>query len=96
MDIICDFSIGFDREIEDVSMYEPQSSEGVERFLQKIMEDDKIVIGERCEGSIEVDMKKRIIKIEYRWCSDVGEDWNDDVWNDESVKLSMDEYPIEL
>ena len=97
MNVVCDFSVGFDNEIEDISLYSPLDSEkSLEKFLNRIIEEKKLRVGERCEGSIFVKDTERFdeIKIEYRWCSDVGEDWNDDVWNDKILILNRDDYDI--
>lgn len=93
MDLICDFSIGFDNDVEDVSFYNDDfTEEQITEFLEKIVRDKLITVGERCEGTISV--SHDTINIESRWCSDLGEDWHDDSWEDEEVNLPRNEYEI--
>jgi hypothetical protein len=85
-----DFSVGFDKKIEDISRYDENIPHEVyDEFLQKIIDKKKIIIGERSEGYIKV--KNDIVKIDYRWCSNIGEDWNSDVWKDEVVEFPLTE-----
>lgn len=87
-----DFSVGFDGEIEYTSGFDSETGEGIleeitDVILQKVLDKNKLTIGERCEGTLT--SRNDIIRIECRWCSDVGEDWNDDVWEDDVV-----EFPV--
>jgi len=83
-----DFSIGFDREIEGISPYVGTLTECTE-LLQSLLNHDKIIIGEKSEGNVMVD--DGLIYLDYRWCSDVGEDWDSDIWNDEFEHIPIDE-----
>jgi hypothetical protein len=96
MNTICDFSVGFDREIEEVSMYGDNfTEEQMERFLNKIIEQKKIVIGERCEGNIYLSDDNGSIVVEYKYCLNVGEDWDSDEWiEDQELILSKVEYDL--
>ena len=81
MNIVCDFSISFDNEVEDVNLYNDDFTEDqVTDFLNRIIDENKIPIGERCEGSISVD--DDFIEVESKFCSNVGEDWGDDDWSE--------------
>ena len=93
MDIVCDFSVGFDREIEDISMYGDDicTEEKITEFVERIVKEKKIRIGERCEGDISFDGDKVIV--EYKYCSEVGEDWDSDEWEeDQRLELNRVEY----
>jgi len=96
MNIICDFSVGFDNEIEDVSMYNEMSKELVTSLIEKLVHDKKIIVGERSEGTVYVNHDKKrlyrtgtMIKVEYRWCESLGEEEIDDVWNDEEFEIEI-------
>ncbi len=92
MEIISDFSIEYDNDV-DVSLYDNNFDEDdIKGFLEKVIYDKLITVGERCEGSISVDHDT--INIEYRWCSDLGENWNDDIWVDEEIHIPRKEYDI--
>ena len=89
--IVCDFTIGFDKDIEDIVMYDEDgfTKEQMETFINKMIKEKQIVIGEKCEGSIFSEDRNNVgvFIIEYKWCSEVGEDWDSDIWNDEQIEL---------
>jgi hypothetical protein len=94
MDLISEFVISsIGNEVEDITMYDDVITEDkVKTFLEKLIGDKKIIIGEKCEGSIEMDDTN--IRIEYKWCSEVGEDWDSDVWEDEVLELPKGDYEL--
>jgi len=95
MDLISDFIISsIGNEVEEVVMYDDDitTEDKVRTFLEKLIGDKKIIIGEKCEGSIEMDDTN--IRIEYKWCSEVGEDWDSDVWEDEILELPRGDYEL--
>ena len=93
MNNIFDFSVGFDKEIEDIVPWTDDVDEqGGEEFINRIIRERKLIVGERSEGSVSVD--DHLIRVEYKWCSNVGEDWNDDSWNDEVLELNREVYDI--
>ena len=95
---VCDFSVGYDNEVEDVSLYFP-NQDTVSEFtdlLNILISDKKMVVGERCEGSVSIKSVSRYdqLCVEYRWCENLGEEEIDDVWNDEVLMLNRDHYDI--
>jgi hypothetical protein len=95
---VSDFSVGFDNEVEDVSLYFPNQDTPKEfkDFLDILIHDKKIIVGERCEGSISIKEVTRFdqVCVEYRWCESLGENEWDDIWNDEVLMLNRDHYDI--
>ena len=93
MELIGEFTINsIGDEIEDIVQYDEVSEDVLRKFVQKLIDDDTIVIGEKTEGSIEMDDTN--IKLEYKWCSEVGEDWDSDVWEDEVLTLNRVDYEL--
>jgi hypothetical protein len=94
MDLISEFVISsIGNEVEDITIYDDNHTEdSIEKFLNKLIEEKKIIIGEKCEGTIEMDDTN--IRIEYKWCSEVGEDWDSDVWEDEVLELPKGDYEM--
>jgi hypothetical protein len=90
MNTICDFSVGFDNEIEEVMMYDEDIySEGdMTDFINGLVRNHRIVVGERCEGSVSLS-DNNTLKVEYRYCSELGEDWDSDMWETENIETTL-------
>lgn len=89
-ELICDFSVnGLDNEIEDLTMYDDGNftEERMTEVINGLIRDHKITVGERCEGTIE--MESGVFYVDYRYCSELGEDWDSDVWEDEMVDVTV-------
>ena len=84
------FSYSLD-EIEEISNTENITPEESEEIVLKLMKSDEIYIGERVEGSVEFDSTDYpiVYRVDYRYCSEVGEDWNDDVWEELEVEVQL-------
>ena len=84
------FSYSLD-EVEEISNNENISVEESEEIVIKLMKSDEIYVGERVEGVVEFDSNDYPIvsKVDYRYCSEVGEDWNDDVWEELEVEVQL-------
>ena len=84
------FSYSLD-EIEEISYNENISVEESEEIVIKLMKSDQIYVGERTEGSVEFDDSETpiVYKVDYQYCSEVGEDWNDDVWEELEVEVQL-------
>jgi hypothetical protein len=85
------FSLDYDSEIEEISHTENISEEESEEIVSKLINSDQIYIGERTEGVVEFDSDVHpiVYKVDYRYCSKVGEDWNDDVWEELEVEVQL-------
>ena len=86
-----DFSVMFDGDIEDIVRWDDTDlpRELYEEVVEKLINTKRIIVGERTEGHIIIE--NDMVKIDYRWCSRVGEDWNNDVWEDENVLIPLTE-----
>jgi hypothetical protein len=79
----CDFSIGFDNEIEDIEMYPDNhlSKRMIRNILNDCVSDHSLPVCERCTGSILYDSKNNEVIIKSKSCVEVGEDWDKDKWS---------------
>ena len=84
------FSYSLD-EVEEISFNENISVEESEEIVFRLINSDEIYVGERVEGVVEFDSDVHpiVYKVDYRYCSEVGEDWNDDVWEDLEVEVQL-------
>jgi hypothetical protein len=84
------FSYSLD-EVEEISHNENISVEESEEIVLRLINSDEIYVGERTEGSVEFDSSDYpiVYKVDYRYCSEVGEDWNDDVWEELEVEVQL-------
>ena len=75
-----EFSLDFQGEVEYIES-DDSDQEGVyELVLSFLVEKDIVPINERTEGTIQ--NHKGIIYTSYRTCTQVGEDWGDDIWEE--------------
>lgn len=79
-DLDFEFSVDF---MGDIEYVEPQTNEN-EEVLKFLINKDYIPVNERTEGSVIIQMG--IVYIKYRTCTQVGEDWNKDVWEENSTE----------
>jgi hypothetical protein len=84
------FSYSLD-EVEEISHNENISVEESEEIVLRLINSDEIYVGERVEGVVEFDSNDYpiVYKVDYRYCSEVGEDWNDDVWEELEVEVQL-------
>ena len=87
MNVQCDFSIGFDNEIEDIDMYSDVhlSKRMVRTMLTDLVTDGTIVVRERTTGSVSYDVRNDRVTIESRSCVDLGVEYDSDNWEDNPV-----------
>lgn len=84
-----DFSVDVDGDIEYTSPYNDSTEPECNEVLQKLLDKDLIQLGERTEGFINIE--RGMIKLDYRVCTELGDDWDTDVWEDVE-----EEYPISV
>ena len=83
MNTFCELSIGFDNEIEDLHMYDEDvySKSQMTEFVNRLISENKICVGERCEVILEYEVNG--IRVKTNTCVELGEEWNDDMWEEE-------------
>jgi hypothetical protein len=64
--------------------------EGVE-IVKKLMKSDEVYVGERTKGFVffNDDVQPIVYDVVYEYCTEVGEDWGDDVWEELSVQVQL-------
>ena len=88
--VVCDFSVsGLDREIEEIVMYDNENftEEKMTEVVEKMVKEKMIKVGERCEGTIEVELG--VFYVEYKFCTEVGEDWDTDEWEEREFEINI-------
>ena len=65
-------------------------SEG-EEVVMTLIENNKISIGERTRGTISFDdsVQPIVYNLDYEYCTEVGMDWGDDVWEDVQEEVQL-------
>jgi alpha-galactosidase len=92
-DMEFEFSLDFQGQVEYVE------SENTDQFLEYelvllfLVEKDLIPINERTEGIVTIE--SGMVYISYKTCTQVGEDWNDDVWNEGTSEHSVNDLVVE-
>ena len=81
--------------LSEVEYIEPISENISEKEGEKIVVDlikgGKISEGERTKGYVSFDdsVEPIIYKVNYEYCTMVGEDWGDDQWEEEEVEVQL-------
>ena len=85
------FSLDSEFDIEEISNKENITYEECEEVITKLIESHHLDCGERTEGSVTFDdeVTPIIYNVDYRFCLEVGEDWNDDVWDEFEVNVKL-------
>ena len=81
-DMEFEFSLDFQGQVEYVESENTDQFFIYESVLLFLVEKDLIPINERTEGIVTI--KMGIVYLDYKTCTQVGEDWNDDVWEEET------------
>jgi len=65
-------------------------SEG-EEVVTTLIKNNKISIGERTRGTITFDdsVQPTVYDLDYEYCTEVGMDWGDDVWEDVQEEVQL-------
>ena len=80
-----DFSIDFQGQPEYIESTSTEEFLVFESIVLFLVEKRIIPVNERTEGSIEI--KSGITTLNYRTCLQVGCDWNEDEWWENSIKI---------
>lgn len=80
-DVDFEFSIDFQGQVEYIESVSTEQFLEYESILLFLVEKGLVPINERTKGFVTI--KMGIVYIKYETCTQVGEDWDDDVWEDE-------------
>ena len=55
------------------------------------MKSDEIYVGERTKGFVTFDdsIQPIVYNVDYEYCTEVGEDWGDDVWEEHQTQVQL-------
>lgn len=81
-DMEFEFSLDFQGQVEYVESENTDQFFVYESVLLFLVEKGLVPINERTEGVVTI--KMGIVYLDYKTCTQVGEDWNDDVWEEET------------
>ncbi len=82
-----EFSLDFQGQVEYIESEDTDQFLELERVVLFLVEKDLIPINERTEGVVTI--KDGVVEIDYKTCSQLGEDWGDDVWDEYTSKHSV-------
>jgi hypothetical protein len=82
-----EFSLDFQGQVEYIESEDTDQFLELERVVLFLVEKDLIPINERTEGVVTI--KDGVVEIDYKTCSQLGEDWGDDVWDEHITKISV-------
>jgi hypothetical protein len=77
-----EFSIDFQGQVEYVESEDTDQFLVYESVVLFLVEKGIIPVNERTEGVVTI--KMGIVYLDYKTCTQVGGDWNDDVWEEET------------
>ena len=85
------FSLDYELEVEYITERENITYEECEDVITKLIETHHLECGERTEGAITFDdsVTPIVYNLDYRYCLEVGEDWNDDEWVEMDVNVTI-------
>ena len=87
VDMSFEFTVDNGGEVEDTLPYSETMEIDCTTFMKRILVGKKLYLGEKSEGMCEVE--NDIIKLHYSVCTELGEDWDTDVWEE-----FKDEFPL--
>jgi hypothetical protein len=88
-----EFSLDFQGQVEYIESEDTDQFLEYELVLLFLVEKGLVPINERTEGIITI--KSGIVEISYKTCTQVGEDWNDDVWDEGTSEHSVNDLLVE-
>ena len=78
-------------EVEYIEDRENISEKEGEKIVEDLINEGKISEGERTRGYVSFDdsVEPIIYKVDYEYCTMVGEDWGDDQWEEHEVEVQL-------
>ena len=78
-------------EVEYIEDRENISEKEGEKIVVDLIKGGKISEGERTKGYVSFDdsVEPIIYKVNYEYCTMVGEDWGDDQWEEQEVEVQL-------
>jgi hypothetical protein len=86
-DVEFEFSLDFQGQVEYIESEDTDQFLEYELVLLFLVDKGSVPINERTEGVVTI--KDGIVEITYKTCTQVGEDWDEDVWDEHITKVSV-------
>jgi hypothetical protein len=82
-----EFSLDFQGQVEYIESEDTDQFLEYELVLLFLVDKGLVPINERTEGVITIE--NGVVEIDYKTCTQVGGDWNEDVWDEHISKHSV-------
>ena len=78
-------------EVEYIDVIDNITESEGEEVVITLIKNNKISIGERTRGTITFDdsVQPIVYNLDYEYCTEVGMDWGDDVWEDVQEEVQL-------
>lgn len=78
-------------EVEEITDMENITEQEGEKIVEDLINGGKISEGERTKGYVSFDdsVEPIIYKVNYEYCTGLGEDWGDDQWEEEVLEVQL-------
>ena len=78
-------------EVEEITDMENITEQEGEKIVEDLINGGKISEGERTKGYVSFDdsVEPIIYKVNYEYCTGLGEDWGDDQWEEHEVEVQL-------
>ena len=78
-------------EVEEITDMENITEQEGEKIVEDLINGGKISEGERTRGYVSFDdsVEPIIYKVNYEYCTGLGEDWGDDQWEEEVLEVQL-------
>ena len=78
-------------EVEYIDVIDNITESEGEEVVITLIENNKISIGERTKGTISFDdsVQPIVYNLDYEYCTEVGMDWGDDVWEEVQEEVQL-------
>lgn len=78
-------------EVEEITDMENITEQEGEDIVIKLVKSDEIYVGERTKGRVSFDdnVQPIVYDVDYEFCTGLGVDWSDDVWEEQKVQVQL-------
>ena len=92
-DVEFEFELDFQGQVDYLQSVDTDQFLEYEQVLLFLVEKGLVPINEKTEGVVTIE--NGVVEIFYKTCTQVGEDWNDDVWDEKTSEHSVNDLLVE-
>jgi hypothetical protein len=92
-DVEFEFELDFQGQVDYIESVDTDQFLEYEQVLLFLVEKGLVPINEKTEGVVTIE--NGVVEIFYKTCTQVGEDWNDDVWDEKTSEHSVNDLLVE-